>query len=114
AIDLTLPILVSYNFLKEDVIPVLVTSDVRLFTLFNSMKIKCIVRGGIITPPLLEIDLNQIPWKEKDIKLVDSYFNSIQKSRRERLYCDNREVEDIIIKNMNLCKNLEDEAKRYM
>lgn len=114
AIDLTLPILVSYKFVKEDVIPVLVTSDVRLFTLFNSMKIKFIVRGGVIVPPLIEINLNQIPWKEEDIKRVDNYFNSIQKSRRERLYCDNRELDEIIVKNMSLCKKLEDEAKIYM
>jgi len=113
-IDLTIPILVSYKFIEEDVNPVLVTSDVRLFTLFDSMKIKCIVQGGEVIPPLVEVNLNKLPWKTNDIDLVDSYFSSIQRSRIGKLYCDNIVIDDIVNKNMVLCKSLEGEAKKYI
>lgn len=114
SIDLTLPILVSRKFIEEDVIPVFVTADVGIFTLFNSMKIKCIFGDRVSTPPLVEINLEKLPWKTNNITLLDNYFNSIQKGRIQKLYYNNWNLHDIIIKNMNLCKELEDEAKKYM
>lgn len=116
AIDLTLPTLVSINFAKDGTVPVFVTSDERLWTIFNSMKIRMLVTGGngFDLPPIMEADLSTINWTDEEFKITDEYFSQIEGRRNSRLNFGRIDIDNKLNKLRQVCMDLENKAKIYM
>lgn len=76
------------------------------------MKVKCIFKD-IEVPPLIEMNLEGLSWKEKEINEVNDYLYKIQYIRKSK-WTHSKNIETEIYKNMDICKKLENEAKKYM
>lgn len=116
AIDLTFPTLVSRNFAKDGTIPVFVTSDERLWIIFNSMKIRVLFTDNtkIDTPPIMEMDISSTNWGETELSVVNNYFSQIQKKRINKFMFEKIDIDDKLNKLRHICSTLENIAKNYM
>lgn len=115
AIDLTLPALISRNikFLGIKKTPVFVTSDKKLWTFYNTLKVNTLFtnNGQIGGPPIIEVNLAQANWKQKEVELMHKYYMS-----KMRIYKFLREIDEyeFINKMREICYGLEIEARKYM
>lgn len=116
AIDLTLPALISRNIIKYQGIkktPVFVTSDKLLWSFYNTLKVNTLFtnNGELAGPPIIEVNLRQANWGEKDVQLMQKYYMS-----KKRAYKFLREIDEykFINKMRKICYRLEIEARKYM
>lgn len=111
SMDLTFPALVSKKIQKSKVIPVFVTSDERLWMLFDSMKTRIFFTNGndLAFPPTIEIDLSISDWTNSEIRIIDNHNDKILKRIMQK-HLNNKFDQEEVLDNLRLvCFKLEED-----
>ncbi|WP_068615368.1 hypothetical protein [Paenibacillus tuaregi] len=113
SIDLTFPTLVSQTFGKNNTVPIFVTADEKLYQVFDSMKMRVMIRDGTtdVLPPFIEINLREAGWSNSDFNIIDRYVDRIQHKRKMHFIENKFNKEDLLDSLRVLCFKLENEIK---
>lgn len=108
AIDLTLPALIGRRLIKNNKLPIFVTGDERLWTIFDAMKVRALITDlpNLVAPPAIETDMSIGNWSDDDFITLDKYLTIVQRKRLSKQL----NKTEVINRSKNLCIDLEKEV----